>query len=57
MSHILLALIYYAVLTPIPLMVRWRRGEPLLRQFDPATSTYWTHGRRDDGTGRQFRQY
>ena len=57
MSHVVLAVIYYAVLTPIALMVRWRRGDPLQRQFDPTASTYWTPRRPADNSERYFRQY
>jgi hypothetical protein len=57
MSHVVLAVIYYVVLTPIALMVRWRRGDPLQRQFDPAAPTYWTLRRPSEDTKRYFRQY
>lgn len=57
MSHVLLAVIYYAVLTPIALLVRWRRGDPLQRQFDAAAPTYWTPRRPAENTERYFRQY
>jgi hypothetical protein len=57
MSHVVLAVVYYVVLTPIALMVRRRRGDPLQRQFEPAASTYWTLRRPADSTERYFRQY
>ena len=56
-SHVVLAVIYYVLLTPIALMVRWRRGDPLQRQLDRAAPTYWTPRRPVDGTERYFRQY
>jgi hypothetical protein len=57
MSHVLLAVIYFVVLTPIALLVRWRRGDPLHRQFDAAAPTYWTPRRPAENTERYFRQY
>jgi hypothetical protein len=57
MSHVVLAVIYFAVLTPIALLVRWRRGDPLQRQFDAAAPTYWSPRRPAENTERYFRQY
>jgi len=56
-SHLVLAVVYYLVLTPIALLVRWRRGDPLKRRIDPTASTYWTERRVDGNVSRYFRQY
>jgi hypothetical protein len=57
MSHLVLGVIYYVVLTPIAVMVRWRRGDPLQRKFDPASPTYWTPRQSAAPSERYFRQY
>jgi Saxitoxin biosynthesis operon protein SxtJ len=57
MSHIILAVIYYVVLTPVALVVRWRKDDPLHREIDPAAATYWTERRPDENVTRYFRQY
>ncbi len=57
MSHIILAVIYYIVLTPIAVLVRWRRGDPLDRSIDPAASTYWSERPADENVTQYFRQY
>jgi hypothetical protein len=41
-SHLLLAAIYFLVLTPVALLMRLARKDPLERRFDPRRSTYWT---------------
>lgn len=56
-SHLILAVVYYLVLTPIALLVRWRRGDPLQRRIDPSASTYWTQRRTGGDASRYFRQY
>ncbi len=40
-SHVVLALLYYLVLTPIGLLLKLCRHDPLARRFDPAAPTYW----------------
>lgn len=57
MSHLVLAVVYYAVLTPIALLVRWRSGDPLHREIDPSATTYWTERRRAADVSDYFRQY
>ena len=57
MSHLILAVIYYLVLTPVALIVRWRRGDPLDRQIDPSAPSYWSERQTDENVTRYFRQY
>jgi len=40
-SSLLLAALYYAVLTPIGLLLRLGRHDPLRRQLDPGAASYW----------------
>ena len=41
MSHIILALVYYLVLTPIGLFMRILGKDPLTLRFDPKSDSYW----------------
>ena len=41
-SHVVLALVYYLVLTPIGLAMRLLGRDPLNRRFDPKAASYWT---------------
>ena len=45
-SHIVLALLYYLVLTPIGLVMKLGGYDPLARRFEPKSPSYWK--RRDD---------
>lgn len=56
-SHLVLLLFFYGVLTPFGLVFRLVGYDPLRRKFDPEAVTYW--GRRDapDSVERYFRQY
>ncbi len=41
-SHAALVFVYYLVLTPLGLIMRLFRYDPLDRKFDPAARSYWT---------------
>ena len=57
LSHVLLAAIYYLVLTPIALVMRLFGRDPLHRRFDPTADTYWVAYRGDRSLKRYFRQF
>ena len=40
-SHVVLALAYYLVLTPVGLTMRLFRYDPLTRRFEPMAPSYW----------------
>ena len=57
LSHLLLAAIYYLVLTPIGLVMRLAGRDAMRRRFDPAAESYWTPCRTDDKPAGYFRQF
>lgn len=42
LSHAVLAVVYYGILTPVGLAMRAAGRDPLTRRFDPAACSYWT---------------
>ncbi len=56
-SHVLLALVYYVVLTPIGLFRRFIANDPMRRRFDRDVETYWTPHETEEGTERYFKQF
>jgi hypothetical protein len=56
-SWVVLAAVYYGVLTPIGFLRRRLAGDPLERTVDPAAKTYWHRRPPPPPTGRYFRQY
>jgi len=57
-SHVVLALVYYGVLTPIGLAMRLVGYDPMRRRFEPDADSYWIE--RDStpvDAGRYFRQF
>lgn len=40
-SHLILAIVYFLVLTPIGLLMRALGRDPLERRFEPNRATYW----------------
>lgn len=56
-SHLTLSVIYYAVLTPVGLLLRLCGRDPLARAYDPRATTYWTEHRPADRAARYFKQF
>jgi hypothetical protein len=56
-SHVLLALIYYALLTPLGLLMRGVGYDPLHRRCDPEKETYWIPRQQPADKERYFRQF
>jgi hypothetical protein len=57
MTHILLGVMYFGVLTPIGLMMRLAGRDTMTRKFDPAAASYWIPREQVTGNERYFRQY
>lgn len=57
-SHVVLAAVYYLVLTPIGLAARIVGYDPMRRHFDRRAGSYWIERpRRSAGSHRYFRQF
>lgn len=57
MSHLLLGLVYYAILTPIGLIMKLFGRDPLDRRLEPQRATYWVPHQTPANLERYFRQY
>ena len=57
LSHVILALVYYGVMTPTGLLMRLFGYDPMHRRFDPGAETYWTKGDEEASVERYFRQF
>ncbi len=55
-SHLMLAAIYYLVMTPIGLLMRVLGRDPMQRRLDRAATTYWVPHEPSGDTARYFRQ-
>ena len=56
-SHVILAIVYYGILTPIGLAMRLAGRDPLHRNFDRAAGTYWVPRGVAPEPKRYFRQF
>ncbi len=59
-SHLILALVFYGVVTPVGLLRRVLGKDPLAKRGDPGATTYWRAAGRPsdkDSVERYFRQY
>jgi hypothetical protein len=57
-SHVVLAVVYYLVLTPIGLLTRLFGYDSMKRRFDPETKSYWVErSTAAADSKRYFRQF
>ena len=57
LSHLILAGVYYLVLTPIALAMRLLGHDPIPRKLDRTAETYWVPRKGETDTSRYFRQF
>jgi len=57
MTHVLLGLLYYGVITPVGLVMRLAGRDGLTRRLDRAAPTYWIPREPITDKDRYFRQY
>ena len=56
-SHLLLGVVYFVVITPIGLALRILRRDPLERPFDRAATSYWVRHNPAGRIERYLRQF
>jgi hypothetical protein len=56
-SHVVLAIVYYGVLTPVGLVMRLAGRDPMQRRFDKRAASYWVERKDHGDPGRYFRQF
>ncbi|MBI4512186.1 MAG: hypothetical protein HY698_21315 [Deltaproteobacteria bacterium] len=56
-SHALLAVVYYAVLTPVGIIMKAMGYDPMQRNRDPGAKTYWQERAQVMDKRRYFRQF
>ena len=57
LSYVILAVVYYLVLTPIGIVLRLTGKDPMQRRFDRSAKTYWTTREAEDTSERYFKQF
>lgn len=56
-SHVLMAVVYFGVVTPVGFLVRTFRGDPMTRRLDPQAPSHWVPHKGRLPLERYFRQY
>ena len=56
-SHLILGLVYFGLLTPIGLLMRLAGHDPLRLKPDRGKATYWRERSTETDTSRYFRQF
>lgn len=57
LSHVIMAIVFFGVITPIGLLFRLLGRDPLHRRFEPHTPSYWVPHAPPDNIERYFRQF
>ena len=57
LSHLLVGLLYFGVVTPVGWLVRRFGRDPMQRAILKDAPTYWDERRRDPGSAKYFRQF
>ena len=56
-SHIIMGLIFYGILSPVGILFRLMGRDVLNRRFEPESATYWTDAQPPAKPDRYFRQF
>ena len=56
-TFVLMAVFYYLLLTPVGLLFRLLKRDPLRRKFDSSVESYWIQRRPTDNIKRYFNQF
>ena len=56
-SHLMMALFYYGIITPVALFFRLLNRDPLCRKYEPNTDTYWIQCKKKRAAKDYFRQF
>jgi len=56
-SHVILAAVFYVVLTPIGLMLRALGRDPIARRVEPSRESYWEPYQPQGEPKRYFKQF
>lgn len=57
LSHVIMAFLFFGLITPLGLVFRLIGKDPLHRRFDRAAATYWSDPRPRRGKESYFRQF
>ena len=56
-SHLMMAVVYYFVVTPIGIWRTRQTGDPMTRKFDADAATYWEEREANKPPESYFRQF
>ena len=56
-SHVMIAVVFYLIITPIGLTMRLLGRDPMERKFDATAKSYWKPRQQQTETNRYFRQF
>jgi hypothetical protein len=57
LSHLIMGTLFFGLITPVGIIMKALKRDPLDRKFDPDAESYWLDCRPDRGKESYFRQY
>jgi hypothetical protein len=57
MTHVILTIVFYVLITPIGLVMRGFGKDPLNRSIDTSSSSYWIDKEYNDATPKRLEKY
>jgi hypothetical protein len=57
LSHVIMATLFYLLITPVGLLFRILARDPLGRRFEADAETYWVEARRERARESYFKQF
>lgn len=56
-GHVVMGVVYFGIVTPIGLIMRFFGRDPLTRRFDPNRTSYWEPRQTETESKRYFEQF
>lgn len=56
-SHLMMGLFYYGIITPVALLFRLLNRDPLCKKYEPDAETYWLRYKQKRSAKDYFRQF
>jgi len=56
-SHLMVAIVFYLLISPLGIVMRFAGRDELRRSFDDECESYWTPRKEPEDNERYFRQF
>ncbi len=57
LSYLIMGVLFFGIITPAGLLLRWSGKDPLERRWDPEAESYWVDSREPRPKSDYFKQF